>query len=176
MENLTIIPMLPSEYQSGGSVLTIRYGYISSLFGQMLLAWTEKGICYTAFDDDRQQALHELRQLFPKAQYIEEKEKQRFPQQISTLHIKGTAFQLQVWEALLQIPIGTTASYSDIARQIGKPHACRAVGSAIGANPISLYIPCHRVIRSNGEYGEYHWGGERKRKMIEWEKGKQIMP
>lgn len=168
--NITLLPMLPSEYQNGGKNLMIRYYYTQILFGEMLLAWTERGLCYAAFDDDQEKALKELQVIFPNATYLKGKESQEFPDSLQTLHVKGTDFQIQVWNELLRIPMGELTTYSTIAKRIGRPRACRAVGSAVGANPISLYVPCHRVIRATGEYGEYHWGSERKRKMIEWEK------
>lgn len=165
--------MAPEEYKDGGRNLVIRYRYTSGEFGEMLLAHTGKGICYAAFDDDRKQAIGELQAIFPNATYREEtgEGKEECTSGPIPLHVRGTDFQIQVWEELLKVPAGTLTTYSAIANHIGKPKACRAVGSAVGANPVSLFIPCHRVIRSTGEYGEYHWGSERKRKMIEWEKG-----
>lgn len=164
--------MTPEEYKEGGRNLVIRYRYTSGEFGEMLLARTGKGICYAAFDDDRKQAIGELQAIFPNATYREEtgEGKEECASAPIPLHVKGTDFQIQVWEELLKVPAGTLTTYSTIANHIGKPKACRAVGSAVGANPVSLFIPCHRVIRSTGEYGEYHWGSERKKKMIEWEK------
>lgn len=161
--------MTPEEYKDGGKQLSIRYHYTSGPFGEMLLARTPKGICYAAFDDDRQKALGELQAIFPNAAYREEEAEEQerlFTSAQIALHIKGTDFQMQVWEELLKVPSGTLTTYSAIASHIGKPKACRAVGSAVGANPVSLFIPCHRVIRATGEYGGYHWGKERKTSIL----------
>lgn len=153
----------------------------------MLIASTGRGVCYLAFADDGQQAYNELIELFPKAEFTAQSDPQiekviRFfednmgnPAKI-TLHLKGTEFQLKVWETLLKIPEGKLASYGEIANLIDNPKASRAVGSAVGDNPVSYLIPCHRVICSTGIPGQYHWGAARKKAMIGWEAARGMMP
>jgi len=172
--------MTPAEYKNGGAALTINYSFAESPFGNIMVASTPKGICHMAFADDRQTAFNELQHQFPNASY------QQFADtmqqnalfifrkdwsQLSNikLHLKGTAFQLKVWEALLKIPMGGLNTYSAIAKKIDAPNASRAVGSAIGDNPVAFLIPCHRVIKSTGEFGQYHWGATRKSVIIGWE-------
>jgi AraC family transcriptional regulator, regulatory protein of adaptative response / methylated-DNA-[protein]-cysteine methyltransferase len=144
------------------------------------VASTPKGICYMAFADDEQQALLDLQQRFPNASYkqitdlIQQNALYIFSHDWSQLdqvklHLKGTPFQLKVWEALLKIPMGALTTYKIIARGIDNPNALRAVGSAIGQNPVAFIIPCHRVIQSAGTFGNYHWGSQRKTAMIGWE-------
>lgn len=171
--------MTPGEYKNGGENLLINYSYASSPFGKILLASTNKGLCYMAFADD-EKAFQELQQKFPQAKYQQQVDsfqqgalefftKSRSKKSSLKLHLKGTPFQIKVWEALLTIPAGQLSTYGKIAQQINNPKACRAVGSAIGDNPISYLIPCHRVIQSTGTFGNYHWGPERKTAMIGWE-------
>ena len=175
--------MTPGEYKNGGAALSINYSFAESPFGNILVASTPKGICYMAFADDEQKALLELQQQFPQAAY---KQMVDLTQQNALyifthdwsqldhikLHLKGTAFQLKVWEALLKIPIGALSTYKSIAEKINNPGALRAVGSAIGQNPVAFIIPCHRVIQSAGTFGNYHWGATRKTAMIGWEAAK----
>lgn len=172
--------MTPGEYKNGGKSLKINYLISQSIFGQMLTASTGKGICYLAFSEDKGQMLTELKELFPNASFTEQTDEGieqviRFfgldwnnPKEIK-LHLKGTAFQLKVWETLLKIPEGQLATYGEIAKKIQNPKATRAVGSAVGDNPVSFLIPCHRIIRSSGVLGQYHWGPARKKAMIGWE-------
>ena len=172
--------MTPGEYKNGGKSLNISYLISQSIFGQMLTASTGKGICYLAFSEDKGQMLTELKELFPNASFTEQTDEGieqviRFfgldwnnPKEIK-LHLKGTAFQLKVWETLLKIPEGQLATYGEIAKKIQNPKATRAVGSAVGDNPVSFLIPCHRIIRSSGVLGQYHWGPARKKAMIGWE-------
>ncbi len=162
--------------------LLIRYSYFDSIFGNMLIASTDKGICYAAFDDDGKTALHEIKTLYYPTAVLKEEitgMQQEALQCISKdnkndkpiiLHVKATDFQLKVWEELLKIPMGELTTYGNLAKQINNPKASRAVGAAVGDNPVSFLIPCHRVIQSTGKYGQYHWGMERKKMMIEWEK------
>lgn len=164
--------------------LQIDYAfYTIPRLGRLLLASTPVGLCYLAFSDSDEPVLQEMRALFPKARIRAQKnehqriavellKKQHFEEeyQTLTLHLKGTDFQAQVWKSLLQIPHGQLKSYAEIAAEIGLPKACRAVGSAIGKNPVSCLIPCHRVVRADGKYGNYHWGTERKRRLIEQER------
>lgn len=172
--------MTPGEYKNGGAALTINYSYAETPFGNMLIASTTKGICYMAFADDEALALEELQHIFPNAQYrqmtdiLQQSALQIFRHDWNNhdkikLHLKGTDFQLKVWEALLKIPTGKLASYGSIAAQLQAPSASRAVGSAVGDNPIAFLIPCHRVIQSGGALGQYHWGSTRKAAMIGWE-------
>lgn len=172
--------MTPGEYKQGGANLGIRYSFAGTPFGDMLLASTTKGICHMAFAEDRQEAWDRLQEKFPNAAYqqITDEHQQQalfvFTQDWSSLpdiklHLKGTAFQLKVWETLLKIPMGTASSYGRIAAAIDNPGAARAVGTAIGDNPVAFLIPCHRVISSSGLIGQYHWGSTRKAAMIGWE-------
>ena len=146
----------------------------------MIIASTPKGVCYIAFSDEHNAAFNELKLQFPNARYIEYTDAlqqgallifRKDWSALSTvkLHLKGTVFQLKVWEALLKIPIGSLRTYGAIAQKIEQPNAGRAVGTAIGNNPVAFLIPCHRVIRSAGEHGQYHWGTTRKSAMIAWE-------
>lgn len=175
--------MTPAEYKNGGAALKINYSFAESPFGNIIVASTAKGVCYLAFADDKQMAFDELKQQFPNAQYnqvtdihqqnalfIFRKDWSQLPE--IKLHLKGTSFQLKVWDALLKIPMGGLSTYASIANTIGSPQANRAVGSAVGDNPVAFLIPCHRVIRSTGEFGQYHWGANRKTAMIGWEAAK----
>lgn len=172
--------MTPGEYKNGGSNLHIRYSFAESPFGHILIASTEKGICYMAFAEEEHAALETLRQQFPQAQYQQMTDlHQQHALYIFTqdwnrlseikLHLKGSPFQLKVWETLLKIPMGNVTSYGQIAQAIERPGASRAVGTAIGENPVAFIIPCHRVIRASGDIGQYHWGAVRKTAMIGWE-------
>jgi len=175
--------MTPGEFKNGGELLTINYSFAESPFGNILVASTAKGICHLAFADDQSAALEFLQSMFPNAHYhqmvdmIQQQALYLFTHDWSKLsqvklHLKGTAFQLKVWETLLKIPMGQLTSYGDIAKSIHQPTASRAVGSAIGDNPIAFLIPCHRVIQSSGVIGQYHWGSIRKTAMIGWESAK----
>lgn len=166
--------MLPEEEGSD-----IQYNFYDTAFGKALIASTDKGICYLAFGEEKS-IEKELMQRYNRANFAqktnvfhekalslfsEPKEKQILP-----LHVKGTDFQLKVWNALLQIPSGKTSTYKTIAKEIGQPTSVRAVGTAVGQNPVSYFIPCHRVIRTNGGLGGYHWGVELKKEMLDKEK------
>lgn len=175
--------MTPGEYKNGGEALSINYSFAESPFGEIIVASTPKGICYLAFTGDRDKALAELKAQFPHARYrqtvdlIQQNALYIFSQDWNSLsdiklHLKGTPFQLKVWEALLNIPMGRLSTYGALSETIGNPGASRAVGSAIGSNPVAFLIPCHRVIKSNGETGGYHWGNTRKRAIIGWEAAK----
>lgn len=172
--------MTPGEYKNGGENLSINYSFAESPFGEILIASTEKGICCMEFADDHATAFDSLQKRFPRARYtqtvdgIQQNALFVFTQDWSRLkeiklHLKGTDFQLKVWEVLLKIPAGGLITYGDIASQIDSPRACRAVGTAVGENPVAFLIPCHRVIRSSGELGNYHWGEVRKTAIIGWE-------
>jgi len=180
--------MTPGEYKKGGESLTIYYQYVQSVFGLVLVASTDKGICYMGFvAEDKRKTFEELLQRFPQATFIEaEKElhshvvnfgkfdsyncgSDSFNDGMINLHIKGSEFQLNVWEALLKIPLGQLNTYGNVADIIKRPKASRAVGTAIGSNPVAFLIPCHRVIRASGVSGGYMWGQERKSAMLGWE-------
>lgn len=177
---INIEGMTPGEFKNGGENLSINYSYAESPFGNLLVASTSKGICHMAFADNAQEALNVLQKNFPNAKYkqmvdlIQQNAFYIFTHDWSKLnqiklHLKATDFQLKVWETLLKIPMGQLSTYGNIAKQISIPGASRAVGSAIGDNPIAFLIPCHRVIQSTGVFGGYHWGSIRKTAMIGWE-------
>ena len=178
----------PGEFRENGAGLRISAGFHDSPFGEALVATTERGICGLTFHEgSRKAALRDLATRWPNAQ-IEERPRVtapvasrvfaalevRDPDAVVPLGIlvRGTNFQVKVWRALLQIPVGTVASYEDIATAIGAPTAVRAVGTAIGRNPVAFLIPCHRVIRTTGALGGYRWGLPRKRAMLAWESGR----
>ncbi|MBB6274459.1 AraC family transcriptional regulator of adaptative response/methylated-DNA-[protein]-cysteine methyltransferase [Pedobacter cryoconitis] len=172
--------MTPGEYKNGGENLVINYSFAETPFGNILVASTSKGICHIAFADDAATGLDVLKTKFPKAAYkqiadaIQQNALYIFThdwEKISEikLHLKGTDFQLKVWETLLKIPAGQLTTYGAVAKNIGMPTASRAVGTAIGANPVAFLIPCHRIIQSTGAFGGYHWGSTRKTAIIGWE-------
>jgi len=180
---ITIEGMTPAEYKNGGKNLSINYSFHESPFGKLIAASTEKGVCALAFDDDEEQSLKDLRSRFPNALFIQKTDQfQQHALQIFQndwtslpqikLHLKGTEFQLKVWETLLKIPMGKLTAYHSIAKKIEKPTASRAVGTAIGSNPVAFLIPCHRVIQTAGNIGGYMWGSTRKMAMIGWEAAK----
>jgi AraC family transcriptional regulator of adaptative response/methylated-DNA-[protein]-cysteine methyltransferase len=185
--------MTPGEFRNGGADLEINYSFAESPFGEMLVASTTKGICYMAFvereaapgerNGSEIAAFADLQSRFPNARfrqvtdlvqqnalYIFTQDWSRLPE--IKLHLKGTEFQLKVWETLLRIPMGGLTTYKDIAGRIGNPQASRAVGTAVGDDPVAFLIPCHRVIQSTGVIGQYHWGAGRKTAMIGWEAAK----
>jgi AraC family transcriptional regulator, regulatory protein of adaptative response / methylated-DNA-[protein]-cysteine methyltransferase len=177
---INIEGMTPGEYKNGGENLVIDYCFAESFFGNIIIAATQKGICHIAFYDDENFAITYLQQSFSKATYTEKENP--FIKNVRTVfnnnfndiqkrkvHLKGTDFQLKVWETLLTIPMGQLSTYGNIANKINNPKAARAVGSAIGDNPVAFLIPCHRVIQSTGIFGGYMWGPKRKTAMIGWE-------
>ena len=177
---INIEGMTPGEYKAGGAALSINYSFAESPFGKLLVASTAKGICHMAFADEEEKAFDELRSQFPNAAYrqvvdlVQQNALFIFSHDWTQLdqiklHLKGTPFQLKVWETLLKIPVGSLSTYKTIAASINNPNALRAVGSAIGQNPVAFLIPCHRVIQSAGTFGNYHWGATRKSAMIGWE-------
>ena len=180
---INIEGMTPGEYKNGGKSLNINYSYAETQFGDILVASTKKGICHIAFVDNEEEALQVLINSFPNANYQQKTD--NIQQEILMvflndwdklneikLHIKGTDFQLKVWEALLTIPKGKLETYGEIAKKIAKPNASRAVGTAIGSNPIAYLIPCHRVIQSSGKTGGYRWNPIRKKAILGWEAAK----
>jgi AraC family transcriptional regulator of adaptative response/methylated-DNA-[protein]-cysteine methyltransferase len=170
----------PGELQRGGLGVTVRYGFHPTPFGECLIAVTARGICHLAFvaPVTRKEAMARLEHDWPLAQLLPDQDATRaaaakaFPPPGSSerpalaLHVKGTNFQLKVWKALLDIPAGEVTTYGALASTLGDPKASRAVGGAVGANPVSYLIPCHRVIRASGELGGYAWGVDRKRVML----------
>jgi AraC family transcriptional regulator of adaptative response/methylated-DNA-[protein]-cysteine methyltransferase len=182
---ITIEAMTPGEFECGGLELIIDYDFVDTGFGRVLVASTGKGVCYLAFVDEAveedAQAVDKLRQRYPAARLelrqtaIQQQAVaaigplSQASQQPLKLHLSGTPFQLKVWQALLKIPLGQLVSYGNIADAINRSSAARAVGTAIGANPVALLIPCHRVIQQSGIRGGYRWGGERKAALIGWE-------
>jgi AraC family transcriptional regulator, regulatory protein of adaptative response / methylated-DNA-[protein]-cysteine methyltransferase len=177
---ITIEGMTPAEYKNGGKDLSINYSFAESPFGNVLVASTPKGICHMAFYEDEPGALPILKSRFPQATFTQKLDLiqqnalfifQNDWNKLSQikLHLKGTDFQLKVWEALLKIPMGNLSTYGQIAGAIRQPNASRAVGTAIGSNPVAFLIPCHRVIQSAGTIGSYRWGNTRKAAIIGWE-------
>jgi AraC family transcriptional regulator of adaptative response/methylated-DNA-[protein]-cysteine methyltransferase len=180
---INIEGMTPAEYKNGGKYLDINYSYAESPFGNILVASTRKGICYMAFYEDEAIAFSLMQHHFPNASYhrkldmIQQNALFIFQNDWTKLnqiklHLKGTEFQLKVWETLLKIPMGQLSTYGSIANKIKNPNASRAVGTAIGSNPVAYLIPCHRVIQSSGIIGGYMWGNTRKTAIIGWEAAK----
>jgi len=181
---INIESMTPGEYKNGGKALHINYSFAESPFGDIIVASTSKGICHMAFADNQQQAFEDLKAQFPHAQFtqmvdlIQQNTLYIFTQDWSRLseiklHLRGTDFQLKVWEALLKIPVGNLTTYSHLASTIKHPNASRAVGTAVAQNPVAFLIPCHRVIKASGDTGQYHWGSTRKSAIIGWEAAKK---
>lgn len=177
--------MSPGDFKTGGAGLEIRYGYHPSPFGIALVMATERGLCGLAFADPGEEAaaLEDMGRRWPGAVLKADQEatagyvervfspaQWRADQPLRIVMI-GTDFQVRVWEALLRIPLGTAKTYSDVATEIGKPSASRAVGAAVGRNPISFVVPCHRALGKSGALTGYHWGITRKRAMLGWETG-----
>ncbi|MBP6286767.1 MAG: methylated-DNA--[protein]-cysteine S-methyltransferase, partial [Ferruginibacter sp.] len=159
--------MTPGEFRNGGEALKINYSFAETPFGDIIIASTPKGICQLAFVKDERSGIGNLQYFFPNARLLQktdmiQQDALRFftgdwsDLQKVKLHLKGTAFQLKVWQSLLKIPFGNISTYASIAANVKSPGASRAVGSAVGSNPVAFLIPCHRVIRSSGIIGEYH--------------------
>ncbi|SMB89130.1 AraC family transcriptional regulator, regulatory protein of adaptative response / methylated-DNA-[protein]-cysteine methyltransferase [Pasteurella testudinis DSM 23072] len=173
--------MTPGEYKSGGAGLRIDYGCYPTPLGEVLIGATARGVCFMSFADGDSDAVNALKQEFPRAD-LRRQENPLHRQALAVLvpdgsqtavplHLKGTPFQLKVWQALLTIPAGQLSSYGDIAKHIGQPDAARAVGAAVGANPVAVLIPCHRVIRQSGVIGGYRWQRGRKMALLAQEIG-----
>lgn len=170
----------PGEYKTRGAGIDIHYGFHPTPFGECLLAVTPRGICFLAFVNDgrRDTAMAQLQAEWANAELREAPEVTRpyieqifmpvraTPQTPLRLHLRGTNFQIKVWEALLRIPPGETTCYEDLAAQIGQPGSARAVGSAVASNPVAYLIPCHRVLRKVGDFGNYRYGPARKKAML----------
>ncbi|MCC0035200.1 MAG: bifunctional helix-turn-helix domain-containing protein/methylated-DNA--[protein]-cysteine S-methyltransferase [Hoeflea sp.] len=177
--------MSPGDFKTGGAGIAISYGFHPSPFGTAVIMATERGLCGLAFSDpgEEQAALEDMTRRWPGARFSPDQamtapyvsrifspEQWNADQPLRIVMI-GTDFQVRVWEALLRIPLGTASTYQDVARAIGKPSASRAVGAAVGRNPISFVVPCHRALGKSGALTGYHWGITRKRAMLGWETG-----
>lgn len=184
---INIEAMTPGEYKNAGQSLAIDYSFADSPFGQVLIASTAKGICHIEFVESELQGEASLQDIYANATlklnatiahqqaqsiFFNQSECRSDQAAQIKLHLKGSDFQLKVWQALLNIPLGQLASYGSIAKMIGKPSASRAVGTAIGSNPVAFLIPCHRVIQGSGNSGGYRWGETRKSAIIGWESAK----
>lgn len=178
--------MSPGDYKTGGAGIALRYGFHDSPFGEAILVATERGLAGLGFvdDGDRPAALADMRRRWPRASLVEDAAAteplarrifdpatwcSETPLRIVMI---GTDFEVRVWQALLRIPLGRAATYSGIAQHIGRPSAARAVGAAVGKNPISFVVPCHRVLGRSGALTGYHWGLTRKQAMLGWETGR----
>ena len=182
--------MSPGEWKAGGEGLTITYGFHPSPFGTALVMATERGLAGLAFADpgEEQAAFADMRSRWPKATYVEDRDAtaplaQRIfdqklwrPDRPLRVVLIGTDFEVRVWEALLKVPFGRVTSYSDLARKVAAPKAARAVGAAVGKNPVCFVVPCHRVIGKSGALTGYHWGLTRKRAILGWEAGQAHAP
>jgi AraC family transcriptional regulator of adaptative response/methylated-DNA-[protein]-cysteine methyltransferase len=177
--------MSPGEWKAGGEGLTISYGFHPSPFGTALIMMTPRGLAGLALADAGKEraALRDMRSRWPKARYVEDfaataaTARRIFdstlwrPEQPLRVVLIGTDFEVRVWEKLLTIPMGKLDTYSGVAAKVGEPKAARAVGAAVGKNPICFVVPCHRVVGKNGDITGYHWGVTRKRAMLGWEAG-----
>jgi len=177
--------MSPGEWKAGGEGLTISYGFHPSPFGTAIVMNTPRGLAGLALADAGKEraALRDMRSRWPKARYVEDfaataaTARRIFdstlwrPEQPLRVVLIGTDFEVRVWEKLLTIPMGKLDTYSGVAAKVGEPKAARAVGAAVGKNPICFVVPCHRVVGKNGDITGYHWGVTRKRAMLGWEAG-----
>jgi AraC family transcriptional regulator of adaptative response/methylated-DNA-[protein]-cysteine methyltransferase len=178
--------MTPGDFKTGGAGLTLRFGFHPSPFGEAILVATERGLAGLGFvdDSDREAALADMKARWPKAEYVEDQAataplarrifdplawQQEQPLRVVLI---GTDFEVRVWQTLLRIPLGRATTYSEIANRVGKPSAARAVGAAVGKNPISFVVPCHRVLGRSGALTGYHWGLTRKQAILGWEAGR----
>lgn len=182
---LTWEAMSPGDYARGGAGLTIHWGWFDSPFGPALVMGTERGICGIGFaaETGAEATMADLRARWPEAAFVEDRARLR-PWALSAFGTEGgtrrtpvlligAPFQIKVWEALLRIPSGHVTTYGEIAGSIGHPAAVRAVGTAVGRNPVSFLIPCHRALRKSGGLGGYHWGLPVKRAMLAWESARR---
>ncbi len=182
---VTAKAIAPSDYKLRGAGLAMRYGFHDTAFGLALVVVTDQGLCGLGFAEDseegRQEAMLDMTRRWPLATFTQDAEETwAYAQRVFNpeewveanplkLVLIGTEFEIRVWRRLLEIPVGQTTSYSTIAHDLGKPTASRAVGAAVGRNPISFVVPCHRVLAKNGGLCGYHWGLDRKRRMLGWE-------
>lgn len=181
LPNLTAIFEQKNNHHLRGDGYLVEYSSEPSIWGQLAIASTPLGICYLAFSEDEGITIKDLHNRFPAANLvhaknpIHEKTTALFQQQpllLSSplqLHLIGSEFQLKVWQALLQIPFAEYSSYLAISHAIGHSKAYRAVGTAVGQNPVSILVPCHRVIKHSGKLGAYHWGIDKKKALLDWE-------
>ncbi|WP_254089968.1 methylated-DNA--[protein]-cysteine S-methyltransferase [Dawidia soli] len=184
----TLEAVTPQEYKQHGTGIQIEYGFHETPFGLCLLGVTARGICWMSFlqaDEDVTQALHAMKEHWHNSVFHQDQEltkafigqifpaKDRSQQKKLHVFVKGTNFQIKVWEALLRIPEGHVTTYQQIASSISNPQALQAVGSAVGSNHIAYLIPCHRVIRKDGVLGEYRWEPTRKKSILGWEMARQ---
>ena len=180
---VTLEAASPGEMKSGGAGIEVDYGFTATPFGEVLIAETKRGVCHLSFVDQGRNPGHEvLKSQWPNAKLRrDDAQVAKMAARIFTsdpvetsnrrlrAFVRGTQFQLRVWRALLQVPVGSLTTYGRLAEAIGQSQAARAVGSAVGANPIAFIIPCHRVIRETGALGHYHWDPIRKRAIVGWE-------
>ena len=182
---MTLEAVTPGEYKSRGAGLTIEYAVHDTPFGKAFVAITGRGICKLSFlgKNGMHQELHDLADKWQNAELTNTSKQtnpvmesifdiKKVPDRPLSLLVSGTNFQISVWRALLQIPAATVTSYSQVANAIHHPNSARAVGLAVGANPVALLIPCHRVIQQSGKLGGYHWGETRKHAIHAWEAGR----
>ena len=176
-----LVAATADEIKARGAGMTLRAGIAGSPFGDCLIAESPRGICCLSFCDrnDKQAATAELRGVWPLADVVWDPSHARALverifscERSMRVFVAGTDFQVRVWRALMRIPMGGTIAYGGLAAIVGNARAARATGSAVGANPVSFLIPCHRVILGNGATGQYHWGADRKRAILEWEKNR----
>lgn len=170
---VTVEAVTPGEWKRRGAGLEIRYGFHDTPFGEALFGLTSRGLCHLVFVGSRKEELARLRKKWPKAALREDAKAAAAAAAVAfgrkgrlNLVLAGTPFQLKVWEALLRIPRGRAATYAQVAKAVGRPAATRAVGTAVGANPIAVLIPCHRVLQATGAFGGYRWGPARKRALL----------
>lgn len=171
--------MTPGEYKQSAQGMTIRYSFVPTILGEALIASTAKGVCYLAFAEDHEDAMKRLRGRFPLVALVEGTDTHQQAALAAlenparehdiSLHVRGTPFQIKVWEALLQTPKNSVTTYGQLAKSIDNPKAVRAVGTAVGDNPVAILIPCHRVVRASGALGGYHWGLPRKEALLAME-------
>ena len=180
---VTIEAMTPGEYKNGGAGLVLEYGFSESPFGDVLLAGTRRGLSHLSFvDQGKGGAVEELSKAWPNATLERNDEgmstlaKRIFSggEKSLRLRLKGTNFQIQVWQALLKVPSGNPTSYSELAETVGRPGSQRAVANAVAGNPVAWLIPCHRVLRASGALGGYRWGVDRKAEILTWELAQQV--
>lgn len=182
---ITTEALTPGEVRNRGKGVNLRFGFGDTPFGQALVSWTERGLNFLGFCEERgdDRVLEELSEVWARAVFVERRiEAQAWLHRVFSgsqeqplrLWLRGSPFQLKVWEALMAIPEGASVTYGSLARWIGQPSAARAVGSAVGANPLAWIIPCHRVIRQQGEPGGYRWGAITKRAVIGYESTRRL--
>jgi AraC family transcriptional regulator, regulatory protein of adaptative response / methylated-DNA-[protein]-cysteine methyltransferase len=186
---VSLYALTPGEIRTGGAGVVIHHGVHGTPFGRALLAATERGVCALSFIDEERgidAALADLRERWPGADLQEDPARtESYAERIFgasgaesatplPLVVRGTNFQVKVWEALLELETGEVTTYERLAESVGAPRAVRAVGTAVGRNPIAFLIPCHRVIRKSGAFGQYRWGASRKRAMLGWESARTL--